>query len=68
MSDYRKSRFTLARLMLGICLMNEKVDLSTLFKTQVHVIALMHINSVYDEHCCVFLGVVGTCFNFSSGR
>lgn len=25
MSDYRKSRFTLARLMLGICLMNEKV-------------------------------------------
>lgn len=24
----------------------------------------MHMKFVYDEYCCVFLGLAGTCFNF----
>ena len=29
------------------------------FKIQAHVVAFMHIEFVYDEHCCNFLGMVG---------
>lgn len=44
--------------------MNGKVDgilhiIFFVFKIQVHLVAFMHIKFVYDEHCCVFLGMVG---------
>lgn len=42
------------------------MEFFTLFKTQLHLVALTHIKLVYDQHCCVFLGLVGTCFNISS--
>lgn len=45
--------------------MNGKVDgilhiiYIFVFKIQVHLVAFMHIKFVYDEHCCIFLGMVG---------
>lgn len=42
------------------------MEFFTLFKTQVHLVALTHIKFVCDQHCCVFLGIVGTCFSISS--